>query len=229
MKAAARSKLREMKERGAQKQNEYEVLQRMKDESPEYRKIDKGGVYNYLITNVAGEPYAIDDDYLKGKIMPINYMKLAERQESGLYVLRGQTKIGNTIERVDHEILPVYLAGIIGVEETIDPETEHYILIKRSYTGIPKRITDEKGKEIPLNFSLALVVKERPELVTFKNAIFRKTPSPVVPEVIMKGEKMIPIVYVRKALENFTETFCNLYPELSKYYPFSPDFMYKGG
>lgn len=205
------------------------AMQKAKNKSHAFMQVDKGGLFNYLLVNVAGNIFAIDDNYFKTDILPINRLRKAERLESGLYILRGQTRTKYGLGKIDQFILPVYLAGALDLDEKIRPDEALYMLIKRSASGIPRYYLDEEtGKRKELNFSLALVVNEVPDFSRFEKSRFRNLPSDIAPVGLLCGdEKIIPVLDVEAALKKFTRIFCDLYPELSQYYPFSPDFKFK--
>ena len=199
------------------------------DKMPSWMRMDKGGVFNYVIADVNGAPFAIDDNYFKTDILPINFLRFAERQESGLYMLKNQMRTRYGRETIDHSFIPVYLAGMLGLEEKINPEKAVYMLIKRSESGIPRFVADEDGRNTELNFSLALVANDSPGYMGFSREDIEKTFSGIVPAVIKHDRELIPVIDIKKSLIEFTGTFCSLYPELSSYYPFSGDFKYKKG
>ncbi|PIN87288.1 hypothetical protein COV19_00190 [Candidatus Woesearchaeota archaeon CG10_big_fil_rev_8_21_14_0_10_44_13] len=182
----------------------------------------------YLIVDVGGQPFALDYNLLKTDIKPMDYLKIAKRQDSGLYLLTDQKRTKHGTGTISHQLLPVYLAGVLGLEESIDHDSKHYMLIKRSLTGIPTHIPDEKtGKKTELNFSLALIAGKRPDFMAFDDKSTRRLPSTYCPAGIVDKERVIPIIDLEVSLNRFTDRFCQIYPELSQYYPFSKDFKYK--
>jgi hypothetical protein len=226
---------------------EYKKLTELKASLPTWAQVDEGGVFNYVVIKIKNGNdnmfVAVDDDSLKIDLSPLGVLmnalrydpsaknklrKLdAEKDEAtGLYLLKGQIQKSSG-KSINYGMLAVPLSEILGIEEKIDLNKAHYVLVQRSKSGINKRVTDASGQERSLNYCIALIAGEEPLFKEFEEP--QRVPSiGSCPGIAQSkdGKVTASILDLESALSGFTETFITKHPELSRYYPFSPDFRY---
>lgn len=168
---------------------------------------------------------AVDYNLMKEEVL-VSRLAKAVREESGLYVLKHQHMTSDWNRIIDQQIVPVNFNEMLNMldegnrklyDENIVPGA-YVALIRRGGLGMAREIIeDEKKKE--LNLTIGLIVNSLPVLEDLEG-------QPVA-KYYIHGQEIISALDLVPCLEKITDRFCERYPKLSQYYPFSKDFKYK--
>jgi len=172
--------------------------------------------------------FCLDDDYAKIEFMPIVFVSGLRIDRRGIGIIKNAKRTTSS-RKASYFFLPLNLYDMLGSSEQIDFETDRKacaVFIRRSRSGIPKRLGISEKMEIENNFCIALLVNGSPETESFTIKDFSirgdykdddTTPIPAFLRSDAYGNAQV--INLRGLFNCYRQSFFEKCPHLRGFYP----------